>query len=71
MEDWSVINAWIEEILTVTRNDDIRLEERIDYLSPLLVCSEEEEGYHRLRPFMSTLKVSLLWIMLTSVKENW
>lgn len=55
LEDWSVINKWMDGVLDGLVKLD--LETKMDYLD--LSNQVEESGYTRTRPFISTMKVSL------------
>ncbi|XP_030846857.1 NADPH oxidoreductase A-like [Strongylocentrotus purpuratus] len=57
MEDWTVINNWMDDVQDYIVNNNINLDDRMDYLSPLLMLNIEEQGFHRLKPFMATLLV--------------
>ncbi|XP_072164141.1 NADPH oxidoreductase A-like [Diadema setosum] len=56
-EDWTVINSWMNAVSSAITSDDFSLEERLDYLSPLITHCTTEDGFSRLKPFMATLKV--------------
>lgn len=58
MEDWTVINDWMDDVHDYIVNNNINLNDRVDYLSPLLMLDIEEQGFHRLKPFMAILLVS-------------
>nr|XP_054749534.1 NADPH oxidoreductase A-like [Lytechinus pictus] len=69
MEDWTVINDWMDNIQDYLLNNSINLVVKEDYLSPLLM---DEDGFHRLKPFMATLliKKALTYCDATSDKET-
>lgn len=54
LEDWPVINKWVDNILNeVTK---LELTTSVDYLD--LSNQTEDSGYSRTKPFTSTMKVS-------------
>lgn len=55
MEDWSVINTWLHQMIDCLQNLD--LEVRQDYLD--LESIDDGSGYDRSNPFMAKLKVLL------------
>lgn len=56
MEDWTIIDSWMDDIISYIQSCDLRVD--MDYLH--IVADGADDGYDRHRPFMATLKVKNL-----------
>ena len=59
MEDWSIIDQWMDCVLEYLYQHVIDLPVTMDYIVPVV----KDGGYDRNTPFMATLKVNCLLVI--------